>query len=221
MKIKNIATVLLVSFISVSCSPTAIVVPTKITVPTSTFMPVLTATIVPTYAYLPTITPIPSSTPFVISPDVQPTLESQQSQSNYDSDVTVTIEKEAFFLTSQGNPTYEVALNFKNSSKKEFTDVTFWLVTYQNRDAKNEVDMLNTSVGFLGSNEDRKIIPIGESDIVIDVSIYVDESYSQCKDGSLDKPLYLLLFSTSMGNTDNSLPVSSSLNQKILEIPCK
>jgi hypothetical protein len=222
MKIKNIFTILPVAFILASCAPAAKVTPTEMAVATSsTITPIPTATIAPTYAYLPTITVVPSSTPFAMLPSILPTLPSQQSQANYDSDVIVAINSESFFLNSHSDPMYEVVLNFKNNSEKEFTDVTYWLVTYQNKDAKNFADIIDNLVNFLGNNEDRKIIPVGESDIVIDVSIYVDEYYSQCKDGSLDKPLYLLLFSTSMGNTNNPLTLNSSLNQKILEIPCK
>lgn len=221
MKIKNKVTVLLVSFILVSCMAEIPVVPTKTAIPTSTIAPVLTATSAPTYVYLPTITPVPSTTPFLILTNFPPTLESEQPQARYDSGIIVIVKSEAFLSDLHRNFTYkyEVVLNLNNSSGKEFKDVNFLLVTYQNKDAKNFADILDNLVTYLGGNETTKDIPVGISDMIVDIPIHDDQYYLNCNNGNFDKPLYLLLFS--VGNTDTPLTASSSLNQKILEMPCK
>jgi len=222
MKIKNIVRVLLITFILASCAPAAKVVPTQTTVPTSTFASFPT-TIHPTYVYLPTITSIPSSTPFVATP-LSPLLASQHSQANYDGNVIVTIKSESLLDKGYRDLYYEVVLNFKNSSGKEITDVDYFLVPYQDKDAKQYGTITDNTVYVitaLGSNEHRGTIPAGESDIVIDLFVYLNENFPVCKNGSLDKPLYLLLLSSSIGSPDHPLTASNELNQKILETPCK
>jgi hypothetical protein len=130
-------------------------------------------------------------------------------------DITVTVKKETFRGTQYGDATYEVVLNVKNLSQKEISDADFYLVTYKSKNDRYVSDFLKNN--FLGSERDRNIIPIGESDIVIDVSIDVNENYSECKDGSLEKPLYLMY---AMGDTFKPLAVSDSINKKILETLC-
>ncbi len=202
------------------------VTPTETFMPTLTFTPTVipTATSVPTFVYLPTITLVPSPTPFSISPSVLPVLESQHSQANYDNVFTVTIEEERFVYKRYRDVVYQVLLNFKNSSEKEIR-VFSELVTYKNKDYKvypDIYDYADFQTNVLGSDGLQYTIPTGESHIVFDVSIFVTRNDLQCTDGSLDKPLYLLLFFGPLGNgnTDSPLKVSNDLNQKILEIPC-
>lgn len=228
MKIKNIPAVLFLAFVLVSCMPVAKVAPTETSMPTlvmtSTTIP--TTTSAPTYAYLPTITLVPSSTPFIITPSVSQALTSHYSQVKYENAFIVTIKEESFFARDYHDPNYRVLLNFNNFSEKEIGNLTFYLVTYKSKDYKEIPDVYNYIdfvINVLGTNSDRYNIPVGESDFLVNISIDVlDGNYSQCTDGSLDKPLYLLLFfgSLAKGNTDNPLEVSNDLNQKILEIPC-
>lgn len=208
-----------------ACSPLATINPTQTRIPILNFTNTPKAIISPTYIYIPTITLVPSSTPLALSPDsISPSLESSHAQANYDRKVTVTAKEEIFFLRDYYNPIYRVTLNFNNLSGKEITGLDYFLVTYKDKKAKGFGEIVEDQIyviDFLGSNEKRNIIPVGESDVVVDVYIYLNENYSQCSDGSLEKPLYLLLFSNSIGSTDQPLTVSSGLNQKLLEIPCQ
>jgi len=228
MKIKSISICLFIAFILASCLPAANVAPTGTALPTLTLPPAMipTAFSVPTYEYLPTITPVPSSTPFAATPGISQELTSRYSQAKYENAFTVTIKEEKFFVKDYREPVYQVRLNFNNFSQNEIGEVTFHLVTHQSRDYK-EIPDINHYVDFeinvLGRNSYpyRYTIPAGESEFAVDMSIYVNENYSQCTDGSLDKPLYLLLFLGALGHTDSPLEVSGDINQRILEIPCK
>jgi len=214
----------------ISCIPAAIVTPTEKPIQRLAFTPTVIPTTInaPTYVYLPTITLVPSSTPFIATPSASQALTSQYSQAKYENAFTVTIKEESFFIEDYREPNYQVLLNFNNFSEKEIRDVTFHLVTYKSKDYKEIPDINNYTdfaINILGANSYPYMynIPAGESDFLVNVSIYVNGNYPQCTDGSLDKPLYLLLFFGSLGkgNTDNPLEVSNDLNHRILEIPCK
>lgn len=214
----------------VSCTPVANVISTEKSVLTLAFTPTIIPTTfnAPTYAYLPTITLVPSSTPFIATPSASHTLTSQYSQAKYENAFTVTIKEEKFFVEDYHEPNYQVLLNFNNFSEKEIRDVTLHLVTYKSKDYKAIPDIYNYAdfeSNVLGTNSYpyRYNFPAGESDFLVNVSIDVNGNDPQCTDGSLDKPLYLLLFFGSLGegNTDSPLEVSNDLNQRILEIPCK
>ncbi len=128
-------------------------------------------------------------------------------------DVAVTIINGTYFIRNQTDVNYEVVLNVNNPSQTDIKNVDFYLVTDAGKDGKHFADIVGD---FLGSN-DRNTFPAGESTISIEVSIYVNDNYPQCKDGSLEKPLYLLY---SIGNTYKALEVSNDLNKKILETVC-
>jgi hypothetical protein len=209
----------------ISCVSVANTVQTETPVPTitSTSTAIPTTTSLPTYAYLPTITPPPSSTPFIITPSASQSLTSQNSKTNIGDFLYVAIEEEKFFLEDYRSPVYQVLLTYKNSSKDEIK-ADFFLVSYQGKEFREYPDFYNYTdfyISVLGEDYGySKTIPIGESRTTVDIYIWVNENYSQCTDGSLEKPLYLLLFVDILGS-DNPLEASKDLNKRIYEIPCK
>ena len=108
-------------------------------------------------------------------------------------------------ILTRGQYSYQVLFNFNNFSEKEIRDVTLHLVTYKSKDYKEFPNINNFTdfeINVLGRNSYPYTynIPVGESNFLVNVSIYVNGNYSQCTDGSLDKPLYLLLFFRSLSS---------------------
>ena len=111
---------------------------------------------------------------------------------------------------------YQVLLHVKNTSGVEVPQMSFFIGAYE----KEDFDFPYGSDHGIGHQqltliEGQNTIPIGESDIVINIPIY--KIYLQCNNPNLAKPLYLLY---SIGEQYTSVTVSNSINKRLLQLAC-